>query len=100
VQKGWMGAVSGRDGIGYRYSQIGVQQYGVAGGVTGAQRGGVEQAAQGVWEGREKYLESSLADLYDSLSMPEALVRAQRSLEAAVDTCYRKEKLGVTILNR
>jgi hypothetical protein len=33
---------------------------------------------------------ASLADLYDPLTMPPALVKAHQALDHAVDACYRK----------
>ncbi len=33
---------------------------------------------------------ASLADLYDPLTMPPALVKAHQTLDRAVDACYRK----------
>ena len=33
---------------------------------------------------------ASLADLYDPLTMPPALVKAHQALDRAVDACYRK----------
>jgi hypothetical protein len=50
----------------------------------------VESAAQSVLDARAKFPSSSLADLYDPLSMPPALVKAHKALDAAVDKCYRK----------
>ena len=49
----------------------------------------VESAAQGVLDARLKYPESSLADLYDPLTMPPELVKAHNTLDRAVDKCYR-----------
>ena len=37
---------------------------------------------------RAQYPDSSLADLYDPLSMPPALVKAHQKLDAAVDAAY------------
>jgi hypothetical protein len=51
----------------------------------------VESAAQAVLDARAKFPDSSLADLYDPLSMPPVLVKAHKALDAAVDKCYRKE---------
>ena len=36
---------------------------------------------------------ASLADLYDPLSMPLALVKAHEELDRAVDLCYRPQPL-------
>ena len=51
----------------------------------------VETYAQAVLDARATFPDSSLADLYDPLSMPPVLVKAHRDLDAAVDKCYRKE---------
>ena len=50
----------------------------------------VEAAAQAVLDARAQFPQSSLADLYDPLTMPPALVKAHQKLDAAVDACYRK----------
>ena len=41
-------------------------------------------------DARAQFPRSSLADLYDPLTMPPALVKAHQSLDRAVDACYRK----------
>lgn len=50
---------------------------------------GVEKLAQQVLKVRERYPNSSLADLYDPLTMPSDLVRAHQDLDKFVDSCYR-----------
>jgi len=50
----------------------------------------VEAAAQAVLDARAQFPQSSLADLYDPLTMPPALVKAHHALDRAVDACYRK----------
>ncbi len=52
---------------------------------------GVEKLAQRVLKVREHYPESSLADLYDPLTMPQDVVRAHKDLDKFVDTCYRPQ---------
>jgi hypothetical protein len=47
--------------------------------------------AQAVLDCRLKYPGSSLADLYDPLTIPADLSKAHKALDAAVDKCYRKE---------
>ena len=42
-----------------------------------------------VLDARSKYPDSSLADLYDPLTMPPELVKAHQGLDKAVDKCYR-----------
>lgn len=51
----------------------------------------VEAAAQAVLDARAQFPESSLADLYDPLTMPPALVKAHQQLDKAVDLCYRPQ---------
>ena len=47
--------------------------------------------AQAVIDTRLKYTESSLADLYDPLTMPPGLVKAHQALDKSVDLCYRPQ---------
>ena len=54
------------------------------------QRAAVEAAAQAVLDARAQFPQSSLADLYDPLTMPPVLVKAHQTLDRAVDACYRK----------
>ncbi len=49
----------------------------------------VESAAQAVLDVRATYPTSTLADLYDPLTMPPELVKAHAALDRAVDRCYR-----------
>jgi hypothetical protein len=53
------------------------------------QQKAIEQAAERVLAVRAEFPESSLADLYDPLTMPPALVKAHQDLDKAVDTAYR-----------
>lgn len=52
------------------------------------QRAGTEAAAQNVLDARAQFPDASLADLYDPLSMPPALVKAHQALDRAVDAAY------------
>ena len=52
---------------------------------------GVEKLANQILKVRARYPESSLADLYDPLTMPPDLVRAHQDLDKFVDTCYRPQ---------
>ena len=45
--------------------------------------------AQAVLDARAAFPDSSLADLYDPLSMPARLAKAHTELDRAVDACYR-----------
>ena len=48
----------------------------------------VEEKAQNVLDVRKEFPDSSLADLYDPISMPLKLVKAHQELDKAVDLCY------------
>ncbi len=51
----------------------------------------VEEKAQQVLDIRASFLTSSLADLYNPLTMPPALVKAHNELDKAVDAAYSKQ---------
>jgi len=55
---------------------------------NGKLRTAIETAAQAVLDARAAFPDSTLADLYDPLSMPPALVKAHQALDRAVDTAY------------
>jgi hypothetical protein len=48
----------------------------------------IETAAQAILDARAKFPGSSLADLYDPLTMPPLLLKAHQKLDAAVDAAY------------
>lgn len=48
-----------------------------------------KQAAQCVLDARAQFASSSLADLYDPLTMPPALLKAHQKLDTAVDAAYQ-----------
>jgi len=51
----------------------------------------IEKAAQKVLDVRAEFPNSSLADLYDPLTMPPKLVKAHQELDNAVDLAYRPQ---------
>lgn len=51
----------------------------------------IEEKAQKVLDARLEFPKSSLADLYDPLTMPPALVKAHNELDKAVDQAYRPQ---------
>ena len=59
---------------------------------TDKQKQAIEDAAQTVLDARAQFPDASLADLYDPLTMPEALTKAHQKLDAAVDAAYAKRK--------
>ena len=57
-------------------------------------RTSIEIAAQTVLDVRLQFPDSSLADLYDPLTMPPALLKAHQTLDRAVDAAYGKTKFA------
>ncbi len=55
------------------------------------QKDAIEKAAQKVLDARAEFPNSSLADLYDPLTMPPVLVKAHNELDKAVDATYSKQ---------
>ena len=88
----WVRQVGGRLKSDYRYSGSMVyNNYPWPQTVTDKQRIAVEAAAQAVLDARAQYPTSTLADLYDPLTMPVPLLKAHQQLDRAVDRCYRPE---------
>ncbi len=88
----WVRYTCGRLESRYRYSKdIVYNNYPWPETVNDKQREQVEKCAQAILDARAKYPTSSLADLYDPLTMPPDLVKAHNALDKAVDQCYRKE---------
>jgi hypothetical protein len=56
----------------------------------GAKREAIEAAAQAVLDARAQFPDATLADLYDPLTMPPALLHAHQKLDEAVDLAYGK----------
>jgi hypothetical protein len=56
--------------------------------ITTATNTAIESAAQAVLDARAQFPTSSLADLYDPLTMPPTLLKAHQKLDAAVDKAY------------
>ncbi len=86
----WMRVVTGRLKSDYQYSVLTVyNNYPWPKAPTAKQKAAVEAKAQAVLDARAQFPGSSLADLYDPLTMPPALVKAHNALDKAVDKCYR-----------
>ena len=54
----------------------------------GKHKAAIETAAQAVLNARAQFPDATLADLYDPLTMPPALVKAHAALDKAVDAAY------------
>lgn len=85
----WVRSVCGRLKSDYRYSAgIVYNNFPWPEIADEKHRTAIEAAAQGVLDARAKFPESTLADLYDPLTMPPALVKAHQQLDKAVDATY------------
>ena len=85
----WMRYTTGRLKSDYQYSiNIVYNNFPWPEGRPDKQRAAIEAAAQGVLDARAQFPGASLADLYDPVAMPPALVKAHQKLDAAVDAAY------------
>lgn len=88
----WVKYTCGRIKSDFRYSNtIVYNNYPWPKGPSEKNKKSVEEKAQKVLAVRASFPESSLADLYDPLTMPPALVKAHQALDKAVDLCYRPQ---------
>ncbi|MEI6749099.1 MAG: DNA methyltransferase [Bacteroidota bacterium] len=88
----WVNYVCGRLKSDFRYSNSLVyNNYPWPENPTDKQKETIEQAAQKILDVRLDFPGSSLADLYDPLTMPPALVKAHQELDKAVDLAYRSQ---------
>ena len=90
MQMAWVKVVCGRLGTGYRYSKDVVYNNFPFPNANKAEQEAIAQKAQVILDARSLYPESSLADLYDPLTMPKELMNAHKALDVAVDRLYRK----------
>jgi len=88
----WVKYVCGRLESRFRYSNTLVyNNYPWPENSTEKQKENIEKAAQKVLDARLQFPDSSLADLYDPLTMPPVLVKAHNDLDKAVDLAYRPQ---------
>ena len=88
----WVKTLCGRLKSDYRYSKdIVYNNYPWPENPTEKQIQLIEEKAQNVLDVRLQFPNSSLADLYDPLTMPPALVKAHNELDKAVDLAYRPQ---------
>ena len=88
VHMAWMRAVCGRLEMRYSYSNTIVYNNFPWPTPTDAQQQKIEQTAQAILDARAKYSDSSLADLYDEVTMPPELRRAHQDNDCAVMAAY------------
>ena len=84
----WMRAVCGRLEMRYRYSKDIVYNNFPWPTPTEQQKAKIEQTAQAILDARALYPDSSLADLYDDLTMPPELRKAHQDNDRAVMDAY------------
>lgn len=89
VHNSWMRIVSGRIKSDYRYSVKIVYNNFPWPNPTKEQKEKIEKTAQAILDARELYPDSSLADLYDELTMPVELRKAHQANDVAVMEAYR-----------
>ena len=95
----WVSVVCGRLKSDYRYSnQLVYNNFPWPTEADPKRQAAVTAAAEAVLAARAAYLppagSSTLADLYDPLTMPASLAKAHATLDRAVDRCYRPEPFG------
>ena len=88
VHMAWMRAVCGRLKSDYRYSKDVVYNNFPWPNPTDEQKTKIEQTAQEILDARALYPDSSLADLYDELTMPVELRKAHQDNDRAVMEAY------------
>ncbi len=88
VHMAWMRAVCGRLKSDYRYSKDIVYNNFPWPDATEEQKAKIEATAQAILDARALYPESSLADLYDELTMPAELRKAHQENDRAVMQAY------------
>ena len=88
----WVSYVGGRLKSDYRYSNDIVYNNFPWPVVDAETQAKIADAAQGVLDARALFPNSSLADLYEPLATPPALVKAHEKLDRLVERAYRSKK--------
>ncbi|MDO4826856.1 MAG: methylase [Bacteroidia bacterium] len=88
VHMAWMRTVCGRLEMRYRYSKEIVYNTFPWPSPTDEQKARIEQTAQAILDARARYPDSSLADLYDEVTMPADLRKAHQDNDRAVMAAY------------
>lgn len=96
VHMAWVRAVCGRIKSDYRYSKDIVYNNFPWPEPTDAQKEKITQTARGILDARALYPDSSLADLYDEVTMPPELRRAHQNNDRAVMQAYGMPIKGTT----
>lgn len=88
VHMAWMRVVAGRKGTSYRYSKNVVYSNFPWPNINDKQKEKISKTAQAILDARKLYPDSSLADLYDPLTMPIELRKAHEANDKAVLQAY------------
>jgi len=91
IHMDWMRTVCGRIKSDYRYTPSVYNNFPFPLHVSDTQKETIEKLAQIVLDARAEFPSSSLADLYNPLTMPPKLLKAHEALDKAVDKLYQKE---------
>ena len=85
----WVRTVAGRLKSDYSYSSSVFYSFPQPE-ITDVQKTEIETLAQNILDARAQFPDSSLADLYDPLTMPPILAKAHTKLDRAIDRLYSK----------
>lgn len=92
IHMSWTRSICGRIKSDYRYSnELVYNNFPWPENPTDKQKEEIESLAQSVLDARAQFPDSSLADLYDPLTMPKVLRDAHNKLDKAVDKAYRSK---------
>ncbi len=92
IHMAWVKTICGRIKSDYRYSnELVYNNFPFPEKPAIKQIKAIENAAQKILEIRAQFPDNSLADLYDPLTMPPALIKAHNELDKAVDLAYRSQ---------
>jgi hypothetical protein len=92
IHMAWVKNMCGRIKSDYRYSnELVYNNYPFPENPNDKQVKAIETASQKVLDARLQFPNSSLADLYDPLTMPPTLVKAHNELDKTVDLAYRPQ---------
>lgn len=88
----WVKYVCGRLKSDYRYSaSIVYNNFPWPENPSAKQKESIENKAKKILDVRNEFSSHSLADLYDPITMPPALIKAHHELDKAVDSAYRSQ---------
>ena len=88
IHMAWMRTVAGRLKSDYSYSNTIVYNNFIWADATDDQKEKISKTAQAILDARALYPDSSLADLYDPLTMPPELLKAHKANDKSVLALY------------